>query len=85
MNPFIAFARDPVTVSALAAYALLVIAVLLATMYILTRNLMTLYTDWRDSAWTLPTGPWFARAVAVPVILAVDALLFGALVWIVTL
>lgn len=84
MNPFIEFARDPVTVSALLAYALVVIAALLATTYVLTRNLMTLYTSWAKSAWTFPTAPWFGRAVAVPLILAVDALLFGALVWLVT-
>jgi hypothetical protein len=81
MNPFIRFAEAPVTTAALAAYALVLVAALIATWYILTRNLLTLYVGWDKGGWKMPPGPWAARALAVPLILAVDVLLVGALVW----
>jgi hypothetical protein len=84
VNPFIRLVEDPVTASAIGAYALVLVAALLATWYVLTRNVMTLYVSWDSGAWKMPPGPWAARAIAVPVILAVDLLLFGALIWLVT-
>jgi hypothetical protein len=60
------------------------VAALLATWYLLTRNLLTLYVGWKNGSWTTPPGPWAARAIAVPIILAADMLLFGVLVWLVT-
>lgn len=84
MNPFIRFFEEPILASALLAYALVVVAALLATWYVLGRNCMTLYLRWDNEAWQTPPGSWAARAIAVPLILAVDLLLFGALVWILT-
>lgn len=84
MNPFIRFVEEPVVTAALAAYGLLLFAALLATWYVLGRNLMTLYVRWDRDAWTTPPATWAARAIAVPVILAIDLLLIGALIWIVT-
>lgn len=82
-NPFVRFAQDPVTTSALAAYALILFAALLATWYLLGRNLLTLYVQYNSTTWKVPTGTWAARAIAVPVILAIDSLLVGTLFWII--
>lgn len=82
-NPFIRFVEDPVTTSALAAYACLLFAALVATWYVLGRNLLTLYVNHKNSSWVLPPGPWAARALGVFVILAIDFLLVGALFWLV--
>jgi len=84
MNPFIRLVEDPVTTTALAAYALVLLAALLATWYVLGRNLLTLYVQYTKQAWTTPPAPWAARAIAVPLILAVDLLLAGALIWLAT-
>ena len=84
MNPFIRFAEDPVGASALAAYGLVLFAALIATWYILGRNFLTLYVRWNKGAWTMPPAGWTARALAVPLMLALDFLLFGALVWLLT-
>ncbi|MFD1512448.1 hypothetical protein [Halomarina rubra] len=81
MNPFVEFFRDPVGASAVLAYALVLVAALIATWYILGRNLLTLFVRWNKEGWQSPPATWAARAIAVPLILAVDALLFGALVW----
>ena len=84
MNPFIRFVQDPVSTAAVGAYALVLVAALLATWYVLGRNLLTLYISWEKGGWTMPPGTWTARAIAVPLILAVDLLLLGALIWLVT-
>jgi len=84
VNPFIRLAEDPVAVTALAAYALILFAALIATWYILGRNLLTLYVNYTKSAWAVPPASWAARAIAVPVVLAIDLLLVGALIWLAT-
>lgn len=84
MNPFIRLVEDPVTTTVLAAYALVLLAALITTWYVLGRNLLTLYVRYDNEAWATPPASWAARAIAVPLILAVDLLLVGALVWLVT-
>jgi hypothetical protein len=84
VNPFIRLAEDPVTTTALAAYGLILFAALIATWYILGRNLLTLYIQYDKQAWTTPPAPWAARAIAIPLVLAVDFLLIGALIWLAT-
>lgn len=84
MNPFIRLAEAPVVTTALAAYALVLLTAVAATAYLLSRNLLTLYVQANKSAWTMPPAGWMARALAVPLVLALDFLLVGALIWLLT-
>lgn len=82
-NPFVRLYEAPVETLTLAAYLLVLLAVLLLTIYALGRNLMTLYLRWESEGWSntmppYPPGDWMARAIAVPVVLAVDLLLIAA-------
>lgn len=85
MNPFIRLYEAPVEALTAGAYALLLVAALVATWYALSRNLMTLYQDYQKGWLILPPIAWTARAVGALVIVAIDLLLLAAIIGVLTL
>ena len=86
MNPFIRVWEAPVETAALIAYAFILLAALIATWYVLSTNVMTLKVRWDRKTWTyVPPMDFVFRIVGSLFILAVDWLLFGALVYLVRL
>lgn len=80
MNPFIRLWETPVETLAIGAYLLVLLAALVATWYVLGRNLLTLYIQYEKDSWKTPPAAWAARAIAVPIILSIDLLLVAAFV-----
>jgi len=55
-NPFIELFHDPVGSLTAVAYALVLLAALVATWYALGRNLLTLYGEYQNGWIALPPG-----------------------------
>jgi hypothetical protein len=84
MNPFIELYQQPVETLSAAAYALVLLAALLATWYAAGRNLLWLIDRYQDGWLVLPPFWYTARSIALILILAVDLLLVAGIVWILT-
>lgn len=82
-NPFVSLWEQPILTLTAAAYAFALVAALVATWYALGRNLMTLYIQNKKGGWKYPPLEWALRAIAVPLVLAVDCLLLAAFVWVI--
>ena len=83
-NPFIRLYDAPVEALTAAAYALILLAALVATWYALGRNVMTLYSDYQKGWYALPPAAYTARVVGALVILAIDLLLIAAIIGVLT-
>ncbi|WP_395166341.1 hypothetical protein [Natrinema pallidum] len=88
-NPFIELYEAPIETLTLWAYLLFLLAALIATWYLLTRNLLEMYKRWVSETWSTntplyPPGTWLLRAVAIPIILAIDLFLIAAFVYFAT-
>ncbi len=83
-NPFVRLFEDPVGSTLVFAYVMFLLSALLATLYLTSRNVLTLYLRWDREGWTTPPMSWAARCIAIPMILGIDSLLLGALIWMVT-
>lgn len=99
-NPFIELAKDPIATLGWLAYALILLAITLATLRNTTRGFVTLYVqyinnrhqDGPDGWWSfgdrrngyIPPLGWTVRACAYLVNLAVALLAVATLYWILT-
>ena len=84
MNPFVRLWEAPVETTALLAYAFLLLAALVATWYALGTNVLTLKIRWDRRRWTyVPDQSFVYRVVGILVLVAVDWLLLGGLVYLV--
>lgn len=85
MNPFIELYQHPVEVLAALGYALLLVALLVATVAACCRNAVWLSVRWdrqRPQQWEyVPPIWWLVRLAAIPFILAIDAWALAALIW----
>jgi len=79
-NPFIELFHDPVGSLTAVAYALVLLAALVATWYALGRNLLTLYSDYQNGWIALPPGPYTARVIGALLIVAIDLLLIAGII-----
>ena len=88
MNPFVELVRDPVATLSTLGYGLLLVTLLVTTLGLAWSNLVWVLTRWdrqRPNEWQyVPPTWWLLRAAAIPFILAVDAWVVAALVWLVT-
>lgn len=83
-NPFIRLYEAPVEALAAGAYALVLLAFLVATWYVLGRNLLTLYQEYQNGWLVLPPFPWAVRAVGSLLVLAIDLLLLSGIIHVLT-
>lgn len=87
MNPFIELAQDPVATLSALAYGLALITLLILTLGATWSNAIWVKTRWdrqRPHQWEyIPPTWWLIRLSAVPAILAVDAWVLAALIWLV--
>lgn len=84
-NPFIRLYDAPVEALTAAAYAIVLLAALVATWYVLGRNLLTLYQDYQQGWLVLPPFSWALRVVGSLLILAIDLLLIAGIIHTLTL
>lgn len=93
MNPFIEFARDPVEVLATIAYAFLLLGTTIAVAGVMWSTALRLSNVWEyrnvdgrfGPSWTyVPPMTVILRVSGLCVLLSLEALLFGALIWLVT-
>lgn len=84
VNPFVALYDHPVETLTAAAYALVLVALLVGTWYATTRNALTLYQTYQNGWQVLPPFGWALRAMAVPLTLAIDCLLIAGVVYVLT-
>lgn len=83
-NPFVRLYEAPVETLTAGAYALVLVAFLLLTWWVLTSLAFDLYRGWRDSWYALPPLSYVAKAAAGVVILAVDLLLLAGIIHVIT-
>ena len=83
-NPFIELFHDPVGSLTAVAYALVLLAALVATWYALGRNLLTLYSDYQNGWIALPPAAYTARVIGALLIVAIDLLLIAGIVGVLT-
>lgn len=83
-NPFVALFEQPVETLTAGAYALLLMAALVSTWYVLGRNLLTLYDKYQNGWLALPPFGWALRAVGSLLILSVDLLLIAGIIHVMT-
>jgi len=86
MNPFIRLYEAPVESLTLGAYLLLLLAALVFTWWLLTRNVLELYDQATSETWAknTPLYPPFKfvwRLAALPIIVAIDLFLIAAFVY----
>lgn len=84
MNPFVELWEAPVATLAALAYALVLLAALLATWYGATRNALYLTDRYQDGWKYLPPFWWSLRAVAMLLVAALDLLLLAGIVHVLT-
>lgn len=86
-NPFIELFRDPVGTLVALGYALLLVTLLVWTLAICWRNVVTIGVRWerqRPGQWEfVPPMAFILRVSAVPMILWIDAWALAALIWLV--
>jgi hypothetical protein len=83
-NPFIRLYEMPVESLTAGAYALVLVAALMATWYGLGRNLLYLHQRWRNG-WSLLIPFWYAaRVIAILLVAAIDMLLVAGIVGVLT-
>lgn len=86
MNPFIDLFRDPVATLSAVAYGLGLLTLLILTVGACWSNAATVRAQFRAnwSRWQYnPPATWLLRVAAIPAILAVDAWVLGALLWLI--
>lgn len=88
-NPFIRLYEAPIESLTLAAYLLILLAALVGTWWLLTRNVLELIDQATSETWAknTPLYPPFRfiwRLAAVPVIVAIDLFLIAAFLYFVT-
>jgi hypothetical protein len=81
-NPFVALYEHPVATLTAFAYGLTLLAALVGTWYAAGRNAIYLWDRWRDGWLALPPLWYTVRAVAMLLVVATDALLLAALVYV---
>jgi len=84
VNPFVRLFEAPVETLTAGAYALVLVAALLATWWALVPNLLYLRTRWRNGWQVLVPAEYAARAVAVCLLVALDCLLVAGIVYVLT-
>ncbi|AFH21983.1 hypothetical protein OSG_eHP14_00015 [environmental Halophage eHP-14] len=84
MNPFIRFYEAPVESLAGIAYVLILIGILTLTWWALSRNLLYLREEWRNGWLVLVPLTYTVRVAATLGLLAVDALLIGGIIYVIT-
>lgn len=82
-NPFIRLYEAPVESLTLAGYLLILLAALVGTWWLLTRNVLELYSQVTSDTWAknTPLYPPFKfiwRLGAIPIIVAIDLFLIAA-------
>lgn len=83
-NPFVALYESPVETLTAGAYALVLLAFLVATWYAAGRNALTLYDDFQDG-WLVLVPFWYTvRAVGMFLLGAIDLLLIAGIVQVLT-
>lgn len=83
-NPFISLFETPVATLTAAAYAVVLLAALVATVWASTRNYLWLETNYRAGWQLLPPWQYTLRVCGALVILAVDLLLVAGIVHVLT-
>ncbi|MDQ2052852.1 hypothetical protein RBH26_20635 [Natronolimnohabitans sp. A-GB9] len=85
-NPFIELYEAPVETLTLGAYLLILLAALVGTWWLLTRNVLELYKQaatetWAKNAPLYPPFKFIWRLAAIPVIVAIDLFLIAAFLY----
>jgi hypothetical protein len=83
-NPFVHLFKSPVESLTAAAYALVLVAVLVATWWAGGRNALFLYQEWREGWYLLVPLRYCARAVAMVLVVALDLLLLAGIIGVLT-
>jgi hypothetical protein len=84
VNPFVHLFEAPVESLTALAYALVLVAVLVATWWAGGRNALWLYQEWREGWYLLVPGRYAARVVAMVLVVALDLLLVAGIVGVLT-
>lgn len=84
MNPFVRVFEAPVEALTAGAYALVLVAALVASWYALGRNLLYLEDQWREG-WLVLVPLWYAaRVVGLLLLVALDLLLIAGIIGVLT-
>jgi hypothetical protein len=84
MNPIIRVYQAPVESLTAGAYALVLVAALVASWYALGRNLLYLSERWQDGWLVLVPGWYAARVVGLLLLVALDLLLVAGIIGVLT-
>jgi len=84
VNPFVELWRAPVATLTAAAYAVVLLAMLITTWYAAGRNALYLYAHWQKGWLALPPLGYTFRVVGMLLVAAVDLLLLGGIIYLVT-
>lgn len=79
-NPFVRLYEAPTATLTDAAYALVLVAALVATWWVLGRNLLYLDEHWQDGWLVLVPLEYAVRTIGTILILAVDLALLAAII-----
>jgi len=84
VNPFVAFYESPVAAATAFAYVCILFAALVASWWAASRNALYLYDRWQAGWLVLVPGEYTLRAIAMLLLLALDALLIGGIIHVLT-
>jgi len=80
VNPFVVLYESPVATATAFAYVCILVAALVASWWAASRNALYLYDRWQNGWLVLVPGEYTLRAIAMLVLLALDALLIGGII-----
>ncbi len=80
VNPFISLFETPVATLTAAAYAVVLLAALVATLWALTRNYLWLEANYRAGWQLLPPLEYVLRTCGTLLIVAIDLLLIAGII-----